>query len=392
MNRRDLLKLIAISEAAYLLNPVLALHAKPKGPNMVSGQQPSGTLDASTRREVDAAIDRALDWLSDEQARDGSWSKADFPALTALALQAFALGKHPEKKKTIKKAKDFILTCVQDDGGIYKNIKGRKGGGLSNYNTAICTTALFLLQDDELLPVIRNARGFIAAGQHQGDDIYKGGFGYDRDTKRAYTDLLNTFYSVETMKLTESVEDSRPSDEKKADIDWKSTIEYIEKIQNNPDSGPENEGGFFYKPGESKAGETKNKDGEIVFRSYGSMTYVGMLSLIYSDVDKNDPRVMSAFHWSARHWSLDENPGMGGEGLYFFYNVLAKCLSAFGRDNIPQSDGSSVDWRKELAVKLLNEQKVDNKGRGYWVNDTGRFWENDPVLATSYALIALQLL
>ena len=30
-------------------------------------------------------------------------------------------------------------------------------------------------------------------------------------------------------------------------------------------------------------------------------------------------------------------------------------------------------------------------GHGYWVNDVGRYWEADPVLVTSYALIALQI-
>ena len=49
-----------------------------------------------------------------------------------------------------------------------------------------------------------------------------------------------------------------------------------------------------------------------------------------------------------------------------------------------------VDWRKELVAKLVSIQKVDTKGRGYWENATGRFWENDPVLVTAYSLLALQ--
>lgn len=358
-----------------------------------SSAQPAGVLDKSTKNEVNAAIDRGLDWLAAQQKEDGSWSNAEFPALTALASQAFAMGKHPKKKTTIKNAREFILSCVQEDGGIYKTVEGRQGGGLSNYNTAICTTALFMMNDKTLLPVIQNARKFIASGQHHGDDIYNGGFGYDRNTDRAYTDLLNTFYAAEAMKLTASVEDSRPANEKKVDIDWAKTIEYIESIQNKPDSGEEHSGGFFYKPGQSKAGNITNEAGIVVFRSYGSMTYVGLLSLIYADVPKNDPRAMSAFHWSARHWSLEENPGMGQEGLFFFYNILTKCLTAFDRDLVPQPDGSFIDWRQELARTLISKQKIDPKtGQGYWINDAGRFWENDPVLSTAYAIAALEML
>lgn len=364
-----------------------------KGKTLISSVRPSGTLDNSLRREVEAAIDRGLDWLAQQQKSDGSWSNSEFPAISALALQAFIHGDHPGKQKILKNGKDFIVSCAQENGGIYKEVDGRKGGGLSNYNTAICMTALHSTGDRSLTEMIQKARQFVSGNQYHGDDVYRGGFGYDRTTDRAYTDLLNTFYSVEAMRLTESVEDLRPTAQKRVDIDWDSTIKYIENIQNKPDAGVENSGGFFYKPGESKAGTVTNESGVVIFRSYGSMTYVGMLSLIYADVPRNDPRVMSAFHWSASHWSIEENPGMGQEGIFFFYNILTKCLTAFGRDVIPVKDGSFVDWRTDLAKKLVSKQQIDPKtGCGYWKNETGRFWENDPVLSTAYVLTTLEML
>lgn len=358
-----------------------------------SSTQPAGTLPVSVANEVNAAIDRGLDWLAAQQKEDGSWSNKSFPALTALALQSFTNGKHPRRNEIIQKARAYILSCAHEDGGIFVEVKDRQGGGLSNYNTAICMTALHSIGDRSLAPVIQKARKFVASSQYTGDDIYKGGFGYDRVTDRQYTDLLNTFYSAEAMRITGDVEDTRDISETRSDINWQATIAYIEQMQNKPQSGAENAGGFFYKPGESKAGSTTNADGVIVFRSYGSMTYVGMLSLIYANVPRDDPRVLSAFHWSARHWSLEENPGMGANGMYFFYNILAKSLNAFGRDLIPSADGSFIDWRKEFALKMLSLQKIDPKtGQGYWQNDSGRFWENDPVLSTAYALIALEML
>ena len=51
----------------------------------------------------------------------------------------------------------------------------------------------------------------------------------------------------------------------------------------------------------------------------------------------------------------------------------------------PLEDGSAVDWREELARAILKRQRAD----GSWANDSNRYWEGDPALATSYALLAL---
>jgi squalene-hopene/tetraprenyl-beta-curcumene cyclase len=359
---------------------------------LVTSQQPAGTLDLSLRNEVKAAINRGLDWLAAKQAKDGSWSNPDFPALTALPLWAFAKGSHPRKPEIVKKAVDFILSCVQTNGGIYRDVPGRKGGGLSNYNTAICMTALHALGDPKLTPVVQNARRFIAGAQHFGDDVYSGGFGYDRDTQRAYTDLLNTYYTIQAMRMTEGVEDLRPKTEKRVDIDWKETVKFIERMQNKPEAGADAAGGFYYNPTDPKAGTSTNKSGVVVFRSYGSITYAGLLALIYANVSRDDVRVRSAFDWAAKHWSLDENPGMGQQGLYFFYDVLTRSLATYGQDMVPLKDGTLLNWREAVARKVVSLQKIDSAtGQGYWQNETGRYWENDPVLVTGYSLLALEM-
>ena len=162
-------------------------------------------------------------------------------------------------------------------------------------------------------------------------------------------------------------------------------------MQNKPDTG-ENAGGFFYNPTDPKGGAITNAEGKIIFQSYGSITYSGMLALMYANVAKDDPRITSAFDWATKHWSLDENPGMGGQGLFFFYNVLTKCLNSFGRDVIPLPDKTMVKWRVELANKLISTQKIDPKtGGGYWVNEVNRYWEGDEVLTSAYSTLALQL-
>ena len=46
-----------------------------------------------------------------------------------------------------------------------------------------------------------------------------------------------------------------------------------------------------------------------------------------------------------------------------------------------------IDWKRELAAKLISLQRED----GSWVNENNRFWENDPALVTSFAILALSL-
>ena len=153
---------------------VVATAGAQKSTTLTSSEQPLGTLSTSLQNEVNAAVDRALDWLAANQKPDGSWSNGSFPALTALPVWAFAVGKHPQRTKCLKNGVDYILGCVRDDGGIYRHVEGRKGGGLSNYNTAICMTALHATRRADAVPVVLNARKFVADSQHLGDDVYRG--------------------------------------------------------------------------------------------------------------------------------------------------------------------------------------------------------------------------
>jgi squalene-hopene/tetraprenyl-beta-curcumene cyclase len=144
------------------------------------------------------------------------------------------------------------------------------------------------------------------------------------------------------------------------------------------------DGGFYYTVaagGSSPAGKEENGG----LRSYGSMTYAGLKSMIYAGVKKDDPRVKAASEWIAKHYTLEENPGMGPSGLYYYYNTFAKALAALGVDEFTDSDGKKHNWRADIAEKLLTLQKED----GSWANTAPRWMEADPNLVTAYALLAL---
>ncbi len=155
------------------------------------------------------------------------------------------------------------------------------------------------------------------------------------------------------------------------------------------------DGGFFYSPvgdGDSEAGMVTTPDGNKHPRSYGTMTYAGLKSMIYAGVSKDDPRVKAAVGWIQKHWSLDENPGMGEadpshaqHGLYYYFYVFGHALHAYGHPVIADTQGVRHDWRVELIKKTAALQRPD----GSWVGER-RWMESNPVLVTAYTVLALE--
>ncbi len=335
-------------------------------------------------KQARASVEKGLAWLLTQQKPSGAWSEENMPALTALPLWAIAASGSKEFGPMQDKAVARLLELQRPDGGIYVPVPGRKGGGLGNYNSSICAMALQATGRKEAVPAILKARTYIASSQHFGDDSHSGGFGYDKDTQRAYADLNNTQYSMDAMRRTQSVEDLRPAGDKKADINWDAALKYVEQMQNKEG---ETAGGFAYNTEDPKGGAVTNANGKIMLRAYGSMTYAGLLAMVHTKLEKSDPRVRSAVDFGARYWTVEENPGQGQQGVYFYFNIMARALSAAGVDALRKS-GSSEDirWREELVKKLIALQKPD----GSWVNANNRWWENDPILASSYALLALE--
>ena len=343
----------------------------------------------SVRNEAQIAINKGLKWLKEHQNADGSWSLNDYPALTALPLWAYMgnpEGNPAEKPDYIRKGYDFISASARPDGGIYRK-------GLANYNTSISLVALVLARDAKYDAVIRAGHDFVVGQQAAGmaDASMDGGIGYGPDgTGRGHPDLSNTVIALEAIRRSEAIANKeRPNGPK---LDWAAAIQFIQRCQNLPaankapyvSKSKDDLGGFMYFPGESSAGET-GKNGA---RSYGSMSYAGLLSYIYSNLTKTDPRVTGAVDWLKGHYSVDENPGMGEDGLFYYYQVMAKALSTYGTNELALADGRKVNWPRELGLKLIDLQQED----GSWKNERNRWMEKDPVLATAYSVLTLEMI
>ena len=175
------------------------------------------------------------------------------------------------------------------------------------------------------------------------------------------------------------------------DENVKRALIFVSRCQNletenntTPFAAKINDGGFYYTPvgqGESFAGKTP----EGGLRSYASMTYAGLKSMIYAGVGPDDPRVKAAFAWAQKHYDLTANPEMGSAGLYYYYHTFAKALDAMKLDVIEDASGVKHHWRNELAAEILKRQRPD----GSWINSNSRWLEGEPSLVTGYALLTL---
>jgi squalene-hopene/tetraprenyl-beta-curcumene cyclase len=156
------------------------------------------------------------------------------------------------------------------------------------------------------------------------------------------------------------------------------------------------QGGFIYATveniesvdglaGQSMAGTTTETtaDGtELVrLRAYGSMTYAGFKSLLYANLDRDDPRIVDAWKWIENNYTLEENPGMGNQGYYYYLCTMARALDAMGIEEI-----NGRNWREDMIDKIFELQFVSGAFRTL----DARWMENNDVLIAAYALIAVQ--
>ena len=122
---------------------------------MAAGAALGAGLPADLEAQARAAMAKGATWLAAQQQADGHWAIADSPALTGLSMWALQQTDPAAHQAAINRAMVFILTSVREDGSIWREpTMPRKGGGLANYNTAICMTALHALGRPELVPVV----------------------------------------------------------------------------------------------------------------------------------------------------------------------------------------------------------------------------------------------
>lgn len=375
-----------ITSGIIALSTFMTSHASAQNP--IQAVPATTESHASILLEMENAIKTGNLYLKGAQDEAGFWKDESTPSYTALAITAAMRSPNREVGKTpkhIQKGYTWLLSQQKEYGAIYVK-------GLATYNTSTGIMALAASGDPAHTQPILKARAFLIGQQadhskNKDMEKYTGGIGYGGTY--THSDMSNTYLAIEALKISEVIAKDNTVEEQ-VDLDWDSALEFISRCQNleetNDQPNVSNDGSFVYFPGNSKAGTNKNADGTETLRGYGSISYAGLMTMLYAELDKEDQRVKSALEWLNNNFTVKENPGMGQQGLYYYFHVMAKALTAANIDYITTKDGKKIDWRNELATVILSTQRED----GSWVNANSRWRENEPELVTSYAVLTLE--
>ena len=335
-------------------------------------------LDVEAQSRMERA---AVAFLRQSQGADGSFSSQAGPGVTGLVAAALLSIGAPKDDPMVDKAIVYLLNTKRPDGGLYA-----EGSRHANYETCLAIMALSKANEQgQYDGVLQGAQRFVKGEQwDEGEglgpkDPAFGGAGYGSKSR---PDLSNTSFFIEALRST-GVEESDPAIQR--------ALAFVNRCQNlespandTPFASKLNDGGFYYTPaagGDSMAGKDEATGG---LRSYASMTYAGLKSMLYAGVGPEDFRVKAATKFLKKNYSVTSNPGMGPAGLFYYLQTMSKALAMVGAETF-ESDTGSRSWRSDILEQLQKTQKVD----GSWTNPEPRWMEGDPNLVTGYALLTL---
>ena len=367
VDRRVFLTTLAALGGASVLRTLPALAADKVGP------------DAKLLKSL---REKGVNFLKTTQGEDGSWTSATQPGITAMACFGLVSAGAKTDDPTLQKGLKHLLGYLQKDGGIYHPETNHK-----NYETSLTLLALAGANSDgRYTAQIKSAEKFLRVIQWdepEGADKSHPNFGGAGYGKSQRPDLSNTTIMLDAFKAAGLKSDDPAVQNALAFV---SRCQNLESEFNTTEFAAKvNDGGFYYTPsagGASMAG--KNADGGL--RSYASMTYAGLKSMLYAGLTKDDKRVKAALNWLRKYYSVDQNPGLDQQGLYYYYHTFARTLTTLDEDLFEDVKGDKHDWRRELTDALAKRQKEN----GSWVNAADRWLEGDPNLTTAYSLMALK--
>jgi squalene-hopene/tetraprenyl-beta-curcumene cyclase len=333
-------------------------------------------------------IARAAEYLWKQQSADGAWHSHTYGLLrSGQALTPFvldALLAIPEKASPRPHTKvDRALAFVQNN--IRNGALGMADPSIPdypNYATALALSAFCRARQpgwenrvQPLVSYLRSQQFTGLNGWYRDHPVYGAwGMGGGRRTPpdTGHVDLSMTRYVLQALRAS-GVPPSDPL--------FRQARVFVERCQNfDPQHPNDADGGFFFSTTEfdtNKAGP----DGQH-FRSYGTTTADGILSLLAIGSRADDERLVAARRWLTTHHHAMEVPGFVGEayqrwprGLAFYY--AAASTQAF--------QALRVDAGDVVSDRLRRIQRAD----GSWSNPENLVKEDDPLIATVFAIRAL---
>jgi hypothetical protein len=331
---------------------------------------------------------RAADYLWKQQSADGAWHSHTYGLLSSgQALTPFvldALLAIPEQGSSPSSAKvDRALAFIRNNtrhGAL--GVADASIPDYPNYATALAVSAFCRARrpgwDNQVQPMVsylRSQQFTQPNGWNREHPVYGAwgmGGGRRSPPDTGHVDLSMTRYVLQAL---------RASGVPLSDPLFDQARVFVERCQNFDPQHPNHaDGGFFFSTTEfdtNKAGH----DGQH-FRSYGTTTADGILSLLAIGRPADDVRIVAARRWLTTHHHDMEVPGFVGEayqrwprGLAFYY--AAASTQAF--------QALHVDGGSAVTDALRRIQRAD----GSWSNPENLVKEDDPLIATAFAIRAL---
>jgi len=339
-------------------------------------------------------IQRGVDYLLSQQGDDGGWRSKTYGQLRGgaanTALVLYALSHLPDEHRA--------AVAGQFDQGVEFLLIGAKQKDyvccpdatpdFPTYGTAMLLSAARRMEVRLPAETHRRLLNFLVIsqlGERQGftpKDIHYGGWDMIRGDHVQQRFTSGTNVSVTSITLEAIAGSNHPE---KATVLERSAA-WVTRLQNSPKSS---DGGFFFTAdtkGHMNKAEWLDKPRSRP-RSYGTATCDGLHCLVSAGVSVQDARFQAGLRWLNERKELARVPGfIKGSGVnrwdrglrFYYYARLASLL----RYLPPEAIGPRRD---ALRAMLVEQQRAD----GRWENSTARMREDDPLIATAFALIAL---
>lgn len=283
--------------------------------------------------DTQKSIDKALEWLADEQSKDGSWGRQS--AITSFVLLAFMSQGHlpgqgkygPEVAKGVKN----LLAGARDDGYLV----GPGGGNM--YSHGMATLALSqvwgMTGDKEVKKVLKKAIDLIIKTQN-----HEGGWRYEPQPTGA--DISVTIMMVMALR---GAKDSGLNVPKETMED---ALGYIKKCHDD------RSGGYRYQPGGGPPGFARTAAGVCVQQlcgEYDAKEKEGALR--YMDQVQDD----RGHYWYGHYYAAHAWHQVGGKQWKEYYERMTKRLLAIQNSNGSWRDSreSSVGPAYQTAIAVL---------------------------------------
>jgi squalene-hopene/tetraprenyl-beta-curcumene cyclase len=329
-------------------------------------------LEVGERLAIDGSLRHAREWLLARENSSGAFQPAARSDVCPVALTAMALWALAETAPAggddarVSAAVRFLLRHRQPKGGIFDPDRG-----LAAYTSGVSANALRACKargaaDREIEEALPPLELFVGS-QTTAESIEDARAGKNRVAGKAAEKASEALRSGAGLTASE-----------------RAALELIARTERAP--APD-------RPLRSRVPAWRLPGG-----GSDPFGYDDLLPFLYRRQEREHPAALRAYEAVKLYYTLDRNPDLtrrygragfvGGEqGLYYYYLTLAKVLSTFESPVVQVRGGERHDWPRELSAKLMSRQASD----GSWVNTDEHWWEDEPVLVTAYAMLALDI-